>query len=115
MLFVIFLSGCAPEKAKTEVATLTAEAQNIITTIFANDTSKGTTPGGYGYNLAVINGKDTFRIHQPTIPAIQGNRGFATRDDAGKVAALVAGKIKAGNSFPTIDIKELDSLGVDFK
>ena len=49
-------------------------------------------------------------IHQPIIPGLQGNKGFATKDDAQKVANLVVQKMEKGIMPPTISLHELDSV-----
>ncbi|MFN8256615.1 MAG: DUF4907 domain-containing protein [Bacteroidales bacterium] len=63
---------------------------------------------GWGYDI-LINSR-TF-IHQPTIPAIEGNKPFYSKKDAKKTGILVAEKIKKGHK-PTIKKKDLDSLKV---
>src|SRR5687767_3557676 len=48
-------------------------------------------PGGqYGYYIMVDGG---MYIEQKTIPAISGNKGFATKEEAEKIAKLVVTKI----------------------
>jgi hypothetical protein len=64
---------------------------------------------GWGYDI-YMNGKRY--IHQPHIPAISGNKGFATEEDARKAGGLVVHKIRNNIMPPTIDVDELDSLGV---
>lgn len=51
-------------------------------------------------------------VHQPSIPALQGNKGFKTNAQAQKVAALVISKIKKGEMPPTITIDEMKKLNV---
>lgn len=63
----------------------------------------------WGYDI-YVNGK--LRIHQLTIPAMPGNEGFASKKSAGKVAEKVIGKMKKGESLPTITIEELKALKV---
>ena len=65
--------------------------------------------GKYGYD---IYSKQILFIHQPAIPALPGNNGFATKTDAEKVAKLVVEKIKKGGSLPTITVEELKHLGI---
>ncbi len=57
--------------------------------------------GTYGYDI--YKGKKLF-IHQPTIPAVPGNSGFATKSGAKKVAKLVIDKMKKGEALPTITV-----------
>ena len=63
----------------------------------------------YGYSI-FIDGR--LYIEQTSIPAIQGESGFPTIDDADKVARLVIEKIKKGELPPAVTIEELTSLGV---
>jgi hypothetical protein len=63
----------------------------------------------YGYDV-FADGK--LLIHQTSIPAIQGNDGFKSKEDATKVADLVIGKIKKGIMPPTVSIDELKKLKV---
>ena len=51
-------------------------------------------------------------IHQTSAPALPGNEGFKTREDATKVALLVLEKIKRGEMLPTISIDEMKRLSV---
>ncbi|HUR30665.1 MAG TPA: DUF4907 domain-containing protein [Saprospiraceae bacterium] len=53
-------------------------------------------------------------IEQKTIPAIEGNTGFATKEDAEKVALLVIEKIKEGELPPTVSVEELKQMGIAF-
>lgn len=64
---------------------------------------------GYGYDVYVY-GK--LLIHQPHIPAISGNRGFATEADAQKVAELVVNKIKKNILPPSLTIEEMKDVGI---
>ena len=67
-------------------------------------------PGsGYGYDISID--KHSY-LHQPNIPAVPGNNGFSSEEKARKVAVLVEYKIRHNIMPPTIDPKELDSLGV---
>lgn len=63
----------------------------------------------YGYDI-FING--TQYIHQPTIPAFSGDKGFATEIDADKVAQLVVTKIRNNILPPSVTPTELQTLGI---
>jgi len=65
---------------------------------------------GWGYEIVV--GHKVF-IHQQFIPAIQGEKAFATKEDAMKTADLVVSKIVKGK-VPSITMSDLSSLGVDY-
>jgi len=64
---------------------------------------------GWGYDI-YLNGERY--IHQPTIPVVQGNKGFKNEKEAKQVAELVAEKIRNDIIPPTISSEELDSLGI---
>ena len=64
---------------------------------------------GYGYDI-ILDGH-TY-VHQPNIPALPGNNGFSTEEKARKVAELVSFKIHNNIMPPTVEVRELDSLGV---
>ena len=76
----------------------------LVVKTFANDVSIG----GYGFDLE-MNGK-TY-IHQPTIPAVQGNHGFSSESNARKAGDLMAGKIRHNIMPPGVTEHELDSIG----
>ncbi len=69
-------------------------------------------PGNtYGYD---IYSRGRLLIHQPSIPCVQGEKGFATKKEAGKVAKLVIEKINKGIMPPALTLKELKALGVRY-
>ena len=49
-------------------------------------------------------------IHQTSAPALPGNEGLKTKEDATKVALLVIDKIKKGEMPPTVSIDEMKKL-----
>ena len=51
-------------------------------------------------------------VHQPTIPAMPGNKGFATKEDAAKVAKLVIKKINKNIMPPSVTPRELTTLNI---
>ena len=65
--------------------------------------------GGFGYDIFIF---DAMYVHQPNVPAINGNRGFKTKEQAKQAGELVAYKIKNNIMPPSVSINELDSLGV---
>ncbi len=68
--------------------------------------------GSYGFDI-YQEGK--MMIHQNSIPAIQGNKGFSTEEEAKVVGALMLYRISNGIMPPSITISDLDSLGVKYK
>lgn len=61
----------------------------------------------WGYDI--YQGKQKV-IHQPNIPGMAGNQGFASRKNALATARLAMTKIKRGEMPPTISIKELKQI-----
>jgi hypothetical protein len=49
-------------------------------------------------------------IHQSSVPALPGNEGFRTKEDASNVALLVIDKFKKGQMPPTVSLEEMKSL-----
>lgn len=76
--------------------------------LFDNNTELQTFPvkGGWGYSIDV-NGKKFIR--QETIPVIQGQRPFATKEHAEKVGSWVATHIRHNEAF-TLTLPLLQSL-----
>ena len=68
------------------------------------------TNSGWGYDILV--GHKTF-IHQEYIPAISGEKAFATKEDAMKTADLVVSKIVKGK-LPSVTRADLSSLGISY-
>lgn len=84
----------------------TPDTETLIQVIvFKNDS----TTNGYGYDI-MVNGKKM--IHQPTIPAVTGNRGFHSESDAQNAGALVKRKLLNNEMPPTISLDELNALGI---
>lgn len=77
--------------------------------VFKNDTLKDSQIKGFGYDIYMYKG---LYVHQPHIPAINGNRGFDTEEQARKVAEFIIYKIRNNIMPPSVTPKELDSLGV---
>ena len=63
---------------------------------------------GFGYDILIF---DALYVHQPHIPAINGNRGFKTKEQATKAAEFVIYKIRNNVMPPSLSVEELDSLG----
>ncbi len=77
--------------------------------VFNNDTVKNDPKlTGFGYDILIY---DAVYNHQPHIPAINGMRGFHTKEQAKKAAELVVYKIRNNIMPPSLSPKELDSLG----
>jgi len=64
---------------------------------------------GWGYDVMI---NDSVFIHQEFIPGVPGKQGFKTELQALSVGNLVVKKMNERKGFPTVNPKELDSLGV---
>jgi hypothetical protein len=65
--------------------------------------------GAYGYDI--FSGTKKL-IHQPSVPGQPGNKGFAGRGAAAKVAGLIIGKLERNIFPPTVTTAELKQLHV---
>lgn len=65
--------------------------------------------GKYGYTV-FIDGQ--LYIEQKSIPSIAGTAGFATTENADRVARRVVDKIRRGEMPPSVSVKDLQEMGV---
>jgi len=121
----IFFSACSNPKSEkgngtsvetkedAELASIQAEAvTDSIPNNISAKTYKNTGPeGGFGFDIFKDN---QLMIHQPTIPAIQGSKGFQSEEQAQKTADLMLSKLQKGIMPPAISMEDLDSLGILF-
>jgi hypothetical protein len=63
----------------------------------------------FGYD---IYDQSRLMIHQPSVPGLPGNKGFAKKTDAEKIAGMVINKINHHIMPPTVTEKEMDSLHI---
>lgn len=109
-----------PDSAKSvavpapDTATFTSKAdttknpyENAVVEIktFSNDAKLG----GFGYDVYL---DQKLYVHQPHIPAIAGNKGFSSPENAKRTGEFVAFKIRHNIMPPSLSPDELDSLGV---
>ncbi len=69
------------------------------------------TDGDSGYGFDILNGEKIY-VHQPTVPAVQGVRGFSSEANAKACGELMVYKIRHGILPPSVSVAELDSLGI---
>ena len=84
---LILLTASCHLASKQQTADKNYEKGKLETRIFPVDSEKKQ----WGYDIYFDDG---LLIHQPTIPAIAGNKGFASQKKAHKVATLVIYKLK---------------------
>ncbi|MES2849333.1 MAG: DUF4907 domain-containing protein, partial [Bacteroidota bacterium] len=101
MAAVLFLSSCYAKQDDP----LPIGKDNYTSLTVQQD---GKERGAWGY---VIFRNDKILIQQFTIPAVEGNRHFANRDQAALVGSFVTKKLNHAQ-HPGISKKELDSLGI---
>jgi len=111
LIFILFvlLTACHSTGQKTE--------DNNVAALGSNTTSKNENDG-YSFKTFMVDnywGYDIYKdsnlfIHQPNIPAMEGNRGFSSEQKAISVAQLTIQKLRQGIMPPTIRTEELDSL-----
>ena len=95
------LDSCNNSTTKPTIAIVNKDSMRI-------DGAPVKNAGGWGYQIMVDN---KMFINQTNIPAIQGDKSFATAEDAAKVASLVISKIK-NHQKPVILIEDLNALGI---
>jgi hypothetical protein len=101
----------APATAMTDSINAAAPSRNpyensvLEIRTFTNNEAQG----GFGYDVYI---DSSLYVHQPHIPAVAGKRGFSTAENAKRTGEYVAYKIKHNIMPPSVNPKELDSLGV---
>jgi len=63
-------------------------------------------PDGWGYDILV---NDSLFIHQESVPATNGKKGFPKKELAERTAELIINKMKTGRP-PTVTTFELDKI-----
>jgi len=104
---LLTLGPSAPAQENGSSAKVPTESANAKTafTYKIIDAPKDT----FGYDVF---GDGKLMIHQTSVPALPGNEGFKTKEDAARVALLVIKKIKKGEMPPTISVDEMKTLNV---
>ena len=121
-LSLFFLFGCSPKQQAGEKPVVSQSDSASVSTNTGNSIDKNSDPEisikifknelpleGYGYDILV---KGSPYVHQPNIPAVPGNKGFSTEAAARKTAEFVVFKIKNKILPPSVEVRELDSIGV---
>lgn len=102
LITILVMDACRNHTSAPDTAIMVKKGMVPI------DGSTFKTDNGWGYTITVNN---KLFIKQTEIPAIEGNKGFVTEEDAAKVAQLVINKI-AKNESPAVKKKELQELGI---
>lgn len=104
-------SSCIDSIVESKVPKVVVDSNTsqFVASTYKNESGEG--PEGYGFDI-YQDGK--MMIHQNSIPAIQGNKAFATEEDAKAVGALMLYKVSNGIMPPTVSVEDLDSLGVKY-
>ena len=85
------------------------ENANLSVEVFKIDSIDHNGTRGWGYDI-MVDGK--IYIHQPNIPAIMGNNGFSSEENAQEAGEYIIQKLKNNIVPPSVTPEELDSLGV---
>lgn len=117
ILISSFCVSCNEEKDEKKTTEVLAQPETSIdkttqytTSVFLIDSLHP--QSGFGYTI-LLGG--TIFIHQPTIPSIQGNKPFDSKEQAELVANLMIYKLEHHMMPPSVSKKELDSLGIVIK
>lgn len=91
------------------IAAPTVPSGNFSLSTFKNEGAGNVS--GYGYDI-LNDGK--IMVHQPHIPAVNGMKGFSSKEEAEKAGSLMLTKIQNGIMPPTLSIEELDSMKIKY-
>lgn len=110
IFFILLIASCNStiEHSKEEIVDTKAPIKNNSNAEFSVAVIENQ-DATWGYQL-LKDGK--LMIDQKNIPAIQGNRGFSTKEKAELMGSFILQKVKNGGFPPTVSIEEMDSLGV---
>ena len=99
----MFFLACSNKQTNTNIKETTEAKASVVSfeLIQFNE--------GWGYKV-YVNSK--LYITQNVIPGYSGNKAFVSATDAQKVATMVVHKIENGFLPPTIEMDELNKLGV---
>ena len=107
-LFAGLLIACTSEEPHRDQSVTDQPQQKPISTpIGFSNRIIFTENIGWGYQI-FENGK--LIIDQKNVPAVQGNTGFKTKEDAEKVCQFVTRKLEQKEFPPSVSVDELDSL-----
>lgn len=116
VLFLLFMMAGLPttsisadettggKEIKKDVQQKNPYANAKITTKIIHSANKT-----FGYDILLY---EKPLVHQPNIPGLPGNDGFATRERAQKVAEFVVKKIRNNEMPPTVTIVDLNNMSV---
>ena len=107
----LLLIACNSTEQKPKENSGAAKGSTTINTIVENSYSIKTFMIGNNWGYDIYKDNQLF-IHQPNIPAIEGERGFSSEQKAIITANLTIQKLQNGIMPPTLSIEELDSLKV---
>ncbi len=99
------VSDSVMENLKREKAVLVKKMESAQVTYFIIKAPDNM----FGYSI-FIDGQ--MYVEQKSIPALEGIKGFDSKEDAEKIAKMVVRKIKEGEMPPTVTPEELREQGV---
>ncbi len=116
--FLLLAPGCnsnkepvknEPEVQKPMPGYNKFDETTLTISVFKVDSTEVNGNRGWGYDILA---DGAIYIHQPNVPAIMGNNGFSSEENARKAGEFVIGKIRNNIVPPSVTPEELDSLGV---
>lgn len=107
-LFLFLLSASNGASAQNATSSHKSSANADHHTIFSYKIINADS-STFGYD---IYRNDQLLIHQKSVPAFPGNKGFKTKANAEKTARLVIEKLRAGEMPPTVTVEELKNMKV---
>jgi PBP1b-binding outer membrane lipoprotein LpoB len=109
IVLLAIVVGCSNNSTQQSQEQQNDKKETVLNTVDIKTFPNDTPLNGFGYDIFIDN---KLMVHQPNIPAVAGNRGFASQEEANKIGSFVAHKIKNNIMPPSVTVQELDSLGV---
>ena len=110
---IILCMSCTNSDSVKEVNTVMQQTNKVPSErkekLEVKTCSNGSAINEWGYDIYA---DGALYIHQPHIPAVPGNKGFKSAQQADAAGNFAVYKIRNNIMPPTISVRELDSLGV---
>jgi len=109
---IFLIAGCSPSEPREKsgpAPQMDASQPEMHDSSISFKIIPGENGTGFGYDI-FMQGK--LYVHQPVIPAVEGNKSFSSEEKASRAAQLVVFKIQRNILPPTVEVRELDSLGL---
>lgn len=105
---LLLLVSCSNNQQSSEhLNTASSKPKLEVKTYLSNDKIKG-----WGYDIYQ---DGVLFVHQPNIPAVSGDKGFKSEEEAKRVGSFIIHKIEQNIIPPTLTTEEMDSLKIEYK